>query len=153
METFLPTFLSRRQWKDRRVEIARPLFPGYVFTRIAWGDRNKVVSIPSVVRILSFNGRPADISDQEIESIRLCVGGGIALESHPFPAVGERVRVISGAFEGVEGTVVDRKSKCKIVVSISLIHQAVALEIDSEHLERLPSVTSACRPSGSTPRK
>ncbi len=153
VEAFLPTFLSRRQWKDRRVEIARPLFPGYVFTRIAWGDRIKVVSIPSVVRILSFNGRPADISDQEIENIRLCVEGGVTLESHPFPAVGERVRVISGAFEGVEGIVLDRKSKCKIVVSISLIHQAVALEIDSEHLEPLPSATAACRRSESTPRQ
>jgi transcription antitermination factor NusG len=153
VETFLPTSLSRRQWKDRRVEIARPLFPGYVFTRIAWGDRIKVVSIPSVVRILTFNGRPADISDREIESIRLCVGGGVALESYPFPAVGERVRVISGAFEGVEGVVLDRKSKCTVVVSISLIHQAVALEIDSEHLELLPSVASAYRLSGSTPRQ
>jgi len=153
VETFLPTLSSRRQWKDRRVEIARPLFPGYVFTRIALADRIKVVSIPSVVRILSFNGQPAEISDQEIESVRLCVGGGVALESHPVPEVGERVRVTSGAFEGVEGIVVDRKSKCKLIVSISLIHQAVALEIDSNQLESLQSVTSRCRLSGYTPRQ
>jgi transcription antitermination factor NusG len=153
VEAFLPTLPSRRQWKDRSVEIARPLFPGYVFTRIALKERVKVVTIPSVVRILSFNGQPAEISDQEIESVRLCVGGGVALESHPFPEVGERVRVISGAFEGVGGIVVDRKSKWKIVVSINLIHQAVALEIDSGHLELLQSVPSACQLSGYTRRQ
>jgi len=153
VETFLPTLLSRRQWKDRKVKIAQPLFPGYVFTRIAAEERIKVVSIPSVIRVLSFNGQPVDISDQEIENIRLCVGGGVGLESHPFPEIGERVRVISGAFEGVEGTVVDRKNNCKVVISISLIHQAVALEIDFKHLELLPSITSACRPNEYMPRQ
>lgn len=152
VEAFLPTCSSRRRWKDRSVEIARPLFPGYVFTRISSGDRIKVVSIPSVVRILSFNGRPAEISEQEIESVRLCVGGGARLEAHPFPEVGERVRVSSGAFEGVEGVVVDRKNKCKIIVSISLIHQAVALEIDASRLEPSHSFPPASSLSGHSPR-
>jgi len=151
VETFLPTFASRSRWKDRNVEISRPLFPGYVFTRICLGDRTKVVSIPSVVRILSFNGRPAEISDQEIESIRLCVRGGAALEAHPFPEVGERVRVCSGAFEGVEGIVVNQKDKCKVIVSIKLIHQAMALEIDSEHLEPLHSASLDCADIRPTP--
>jgi len=142
VETFLPTFASRSRWKDRSVEISRPLFPGYVFTRICLGDRTKVVSIPSVVRILSFNSRPAEISDQEIESIRLCVGGGATLEAHPVLEVGERVRVCSGAFEGVEGIVVNQKNSCKLIISISLIHQAVALEIDSKHLEPARSASS-----------
>jgi transcription antitermination factor NusG len=145
VETFLPTLVSRRQWKDRKVEISRPLFPGYVFTRIAAKERIKVVSIPSVIRVLSFNGQPADISDQEIESIRICVRSGVGLEPHLFPEIGERVRVVSGAFEGVEGTVVNRKNNCKLVISINLIHQAVALEIDFKHLELLSPLASVCR--------
>jgi len=135
LEAFLPTYATRSRWKDRSVQICRPLFPGYVFTRISLEDRIKVITVPSVVRILSFNGRPADVSDQEIESIRLCLGGGANLEAHPFPEIGESVRVCSGAFEGVEGVVVNSKDKCKVIVSISLIHQSVALEIDAKHLE------------------
>jgi len=144
VEAFLPIFESRSRWKDRNVKISRPLFPGYVFTRITMGDRGKIVSIPSVVRILSFNGRPAEISDQEIENVRLCVGRGATLEAHPIPKIGERVRVCSGVFEGVEGIVLDRKNKCKVIISISLIYQAVALEIDSKHLEPVRSASSAC---------
>jgi transcription antitermination factor NusG len=143
VETFLPIFASRSRWKDRSVEISRPLFPGYVFTRIRMEDRTKVVGIPSVVRILSFNGRPAEISAQEIESVRLCLGGGAALEAHSVPEVGERVRVCSGAFEGVEGIVANRTNRCKVIISISLIHQAVALEIDSKHLEVVESSPSS----------
>jgi transcription antitermination factor NusG len=152
VEAFLPIFASRSRWKDRNVVISRPLFPGYVFTRITMGDRTKIVSVPSVVRILSFNGRPAEIPDQEIESVRLCVRGGATLEAHPIPEVGEPVRVCSGAFEGVEGIVLGRKNKCKVIISISLIHQAVALEIDSKHLEPVRSASSACLLPGYTPR-
>lgn len=143
VEAFLPIFARRSRWKDRNVELSLPLFPGYVFTRITMGDRTKIVSTPSVVRILSFNGRPAEIPDQEIESVRLCVGGGATLEVHPIPEVGELVRVCSGVFEGVEGIVLNRKNKCKVIISISLIHQAVALEIDSKDLEPVRSASSA----------
>lgn len=135
VEAFLPTFTHQSRWKDRRVELARPLFPGYVFTRIGLGERLKIVSVPSVIRILSFNGRLASISDQEIETIRLCVTRGAALEPHPFFEVGERVRVHSGAFAGAEGIVIHQKNRCKVLISIGLIQQSVALEIDSSQLE------------------
>ncbi len=139
VEVFLPTFKSQSQWKDRRVEIARPLFPGYVFTRIGAGEGRKILSIPSVIRILSFNGKPATIPDQEIETIQLCMAGGAALESYPFLEAGERVRVRSGAFEGAEGIVIHQKNKCKILISIGLIQQSVALEIACDQLERVHS--------------
>jgi transcription antitermination factor NusG len=152
VEAFLPIFKSRSRWKDRSVEISRPLFPGYVFTRITMGDRSKVMSIPSVVRILSFNGRPAEIPSQEIESVRLCVEYGATLEAHPIPEVGERARVCAGVFEGVEGIVLNRKNKCKVIISLSLIHQAVALEIDSKYLEPVRSASSAFQLPEHVPR-
>ncbi len=139
VESFLPTFATRSQWKDRRVNIVRPLFPGYVFTRITLGERLKVVSMPNVIRILSHNGMPAAIPDQEIETVRLCVAAGAELSPHAFLEVGERVRVRSGTFEGVEGVVINRRNKCKVIISIGLIQQAVALEIDFDQLERVPA--------------
>lgn len=153
VETFLPTFTSQSRWKDRRVEIARPLFPGYVFTRIGLGERLKIVSIPSVVRILSFNGKPATIPDQEIETIRLCMTGAARLEPHLFLAVGERVRVRSGAFEGAEGIVIHQNNRCKILISIGLIQQSVALEIESSQLERVRCREYADLPHAKTQRQ
>ncbi len=138
VEAFLPTFISESQWKDRRVKITNPLFPGYVFARIRMDEKIRVVSSPSVIRIVSFNGMPAAISEKEIESVRLCSERGALLEMCPFLEVGERVRVRAGAFEGVEGFVINRKNGCKLVISIAVIHQSVAIEINAEQLERLP---------------
>ena len=137
VETFLPTFYKSSRWKDRRVTLDLPLFAGYVFTRISACERARVLAVPSVIRILSFRGVPAPVSDAEIDAIRLCIGRGAILEPHQFIAVGDRVRVKEGAFEGLEGIVVRYKNSCKLVVSIGLIHQSVALEIEANLLEQI----------------
>lgn len=138
VEVFCPTFSVESPWKDRRVTILCPLFPGYVFTRIHLEERIKVVSHPSVLRLLSFNGIPVPIPDCEIDAIRLCVMTGSKLESHPFLETGMRVRVREGLFCGVEGIVIRKSNKCGLVVSISAICQAVVLEVDPECLQPIP---------------
>jgi transcription antitermination factor NusG len=137
VEVFVPTFEVVSRWKDRTVRLETPLFPGYVFTRIAPEERNKVVSAPSVIRMLSFNGKPCPIAESEVEAIRVCIAGGAALQPHMFLQVGERVRIRSGAFEGVEGIVLRHKGACQLVISVALIQQSVALEISAYQLEPL----------------
>ncbi len=39
VEAYLPLYASVRRWKDRRVRLELPLFPGYVFVRLALRDR------------------------------------------------------------------------------------------------------------------
>src|SRR5215470_4543476 len=56
VEHFSPLYSSVRRWKDRRVNLELPLFPGYVFVRLALSDRLRVLQIPSVVRLVGFNG-------------------------------------------------------------------------------------------------
>src|SRR5215469_9864109 len=70
VEHFLPMYGSVRRWKDRRVHLDLPLFPGYVFVRLALRDRLRVLQIPSVVRLVGFNGLPAALPDTEMETLR-----------------------------------------------------------------------------------
>ena len=46
VECFLPLYESVRRWKDRRVRLALPLFPGYVFVRMTLRSRLQVLQIP-----------------------------------------------------------------------------------------------------------
>ena len=137
VEIFLPTIQKTSHWKDRRVTLELPLFAGYVFARIPANERVKVLSTPSVIRLLSCRGIPVPVEDGEIEAVRLCVSRGATLQPHRFMAVGDRVRVREGAFEGLEGVVVRYNNGCKLVISIGLIHQSVALEIDADSLEHV----------------
>ncbi len=145
VEAFLPILKTQSQWKDRKMVIDRPVFPGYVFARIDLNERMSVYRIPGVLRILSFNGQAAAIDDYEIEAVRICLTRGSYPETHPFPVVGEKVRVKSGALQGVEGIVTRVKNQCRIVVSIALIHQSVSAEIDAGLLEPVSMSASGAR--------
>lgn len=141
LEAFLPTFITESRWKDRRVRLKTPVFPGYVFTRINTTQRNKVLGSPGVIRMLCFNGLPAPIDDAEMDSVKLCLERGSVLGPCPFLEVGDRVRVRSGVLEGLEGHISRRKNDRRLIVPITLIHQSVAIEIDVQLLELVTAGT------------
>jgi transcription antitermination factor NusG len=135
VEHFLPTYDTVRQRKDRQVWLRLPLFPGYIFVRVALCERLRVLQIPSVVRLVGFGGRPEPLPESEIEMIRSCLRRGQQFKRHPYLAAGRRVRVVSGPFEGLEGIVVRRKGRTRLVVSLHLIRQSVATELNIADVE------------------
>jgi transcription antitermination factor NusG len=139
VDHFLPLYKCVRRWKDRRKELELPLFPGYVFIRIAFQDRLRVQQLPGVLQIVSFNGKPAPLPDAEIEALRNGLSRNAWLEPHPYLTVGRRVRVRSGPMAGLVGVLVRKKEKFRVVLSVDLILQSVALEVDSADVEPVTS--------------
>jgi transcription antitermination factor NusG len=137
VEHFLPLYSSARRWKDRRVNLDLPLFPGYVFVRMTLGERLPVLQIPSVVRFICFDGRPAALPDNEIDILRFGLAQRLQAEPHPFLNVGRRVRIIRGPFAGLNGILKRRKSKLRVVLSLDLIQQSVAVEVGEADLMAL----------------
>ncbi len=129
VEHFLPLYSSVRRWKDRRVQLEMPLFPGYVFVRFALCDRLRVVQIPSVVRLVGFGGLPTALPDTEMEIMRSGFSDRLRAEPHPFLTVGRRVRITGGPFAGLEGILKRRKSNFRVVVSLELIQRSVAVDV------------------------
>lgn len=134
---FLPVYRSVRRWKDRRKELDLVLFPGYVFVNLDLKDRMRVLQVPSVVRFVSFNGQPAALPDAEIEALSNGLAKGLRAEPHPYLKVGNRVRVKYGPLAGMEGILVRRKEKFRVVLSIDLIQRSVAVEVDESEVQPL----------------
>jgi transcription antitermination factor NusG len=135
IRSFLPLYNIVRRWKDRRKRIDLPLFPGYVFVHMALRDRLQVLQLPGVVQLVSFQGKPASLPDAEIEAMRAALAGSACVTPHPFLAVGRRVRVRSGSIAGLEGILVRRKQKFRVVLSIELIQRSMAIEVDESDIE------------------
>lgn len=129
-EEFLPTYRVRRRWSDRWKELDLPLFPGYVFCRFAPQRSLCVVRTAGVVFVVSFGGTPAPVSDGEIAAIRKAVQSGLEVGPWPYLHVGHRVRIEDGPLAGVEGILVEIKSRRKLVVSVTLLQRSVAVELD-----------------------
>jgi transcription antitermination factor NusG len=132
VECYLPLYRSVRRWKDRCVRLELPLFPGYVFVRVALRERLRVLQIPGVARLVGFDGHPAPVPNEDIDAIRACLSGDHALLPHPY-LDGQRVRVLSGPLAGLTGVVVQKK-QTRLVISFDLLMRSVSVEIGPSNL-------------------
>jgi transcription antitermination factor NusG len=134
-EVFLPLYDSIRRWKDRQKLLSLPLFPCYVFIRGEVGRCLQVVNTPGVHMILNQGEHFAVIPENEIEAIRRTVEGPFRMEPHPFLRCGDRVRVVCGSLQGVEGILVRKKNQFRLVLSVDMLAKSVAVEIDAADVE------------------
>lgn len=132
MENYLPLVQEVHQWKDRRKLVELPVFPGYVFARFADSSRTRleVLRAAGTVRILGSGDRIEPVPEFEIDSIRRLLKANVPLFAHPFLREGAWVRVKRGPLKDLEGLLVRVKSKTRLVLSVSLLSQSVATEID-----------------------
>jgi transcription antitermination factor NusG len=139
VEAFLPACPQVRTWSDRKKLVELPLFPGYLFARIAW-------TTPSRVRILQTNGvvgfvgsrsEASPVPAQQIEAVRFLVQARKECLPHPYLTVGQRVQIRSGALQGLEGILVRIASDHSLVVSVDLIHRSVAIRLNGYEVESL----------------
>ena len=131
IEAFLPTVPRWSRWKDRKKQIAWPLFPGYCFARFDPQHRLSILKCTGVVSIISFDGEPAAIPEHEIDSIRQLVESDLAYDPCPMIREGEMVEVMHGPLKGVAGRLVRKGTHARLILSVDLIGQAVSVEVDA----------------------
>jgi transcription antitermination factor NusG len=143
IECYLPLYRSRRRWNDgSRVSLELPLFPGYLFIHIQRGERGSVLAVPGALAVVGgTGGEPAPLPDATIDALRAGLNR-YTVEPHPLVSAGRRVRIRSGALEGLEGVIVRSKNGFRVVLTLEQIMQSYAVEVDLDDLELLPSKAS-----------
>jgi transcription antitermination factor NusG len=137
IESFCPTYETVRIWKNRqRIKLILPLFPSYLFVHIHPRERDKVLQSPGVLQIVGKKREYSPLPDSEIEFLRSSVCRQ-RIEPYRELVIGDRVRIKSGVMQGVEGTLVRRGSSMRFVLTIELINQHAAIQVDAEDLEPL----------------
>jgi transcription antitermination factor NusG len=134
VEHFLPQYESERRWKDRKVRLQLPLFPGYLFVHMAAQEKLRVLQVPGVVRLVGFHGSPTPLPEEDVNRIREFLGQGWRAEPHPYLQVGKRARVVRGPLTGMEGIVARRNKRSRLVVSFELIQRSMAVEMEEGDL-------------------
>lgn len=131
IEVFLPTREVVRQWKDRKKKVIEPLFKNYIFAWVNERERVQVLQTDGVVRCVSFGGRPARVSEEEIEQIKIAQrdGSRLAVVDIPRPAPGEKVTVVEGPLRGLRGEVTDHRGEMHLLIMIPSIRQALRVNV------------------------
>ena len=133
VETYLPLHREIRRWNQRRAEVEIPLFPGYVFVHLCLKDRLKALEHPSVVSLVSFSGRPAALPDAEIQALRNTLAQREA-EPYPYLMPGKRVRIKNGPLTGLEGTIIRKKGRLRMIVSVDFLQRSIAVDLEPTDL-------------------
>jgi transcription antitermination factor NusG len=136
-EVFLPLYTAARRWQDRTKQLSVPLFPCYVFIRGGLDRQLQLLRTPGVFTVVGWAGHPATIPDAQIEGVRRMVESSVRVEPYPYLTCGDRVRVRSGALQGLEGILVRKKNLSRLIVSLEMLGRSAAVEIDIGCLERL----------------
>lgn len=133
LQHYLPLRMERKKYQRRRVEVWKPLFPGYVFVRFQPEQRISVLQSGQIARILEVKDQLKFIN--EIEQIRKALGADPGLHACPAITTGMIVRITEGPFQGLEGVVVKSKGCARVIINVNMIGQGVAIEADEDVLE------------------
>lgn len=138
IDTFLPSIKKWRQWKDRRMSVDFPLFPGYLFVRIR-PDSEHFVNVlrtkGAVTLVSSEPGNPTPVSAEEINSLRVLIETGKELDIYPHLKEGARVRVRRGPLKGAEGVLQEKGDQYMFLINVNLLGRSVGLKIYADDVE------------------
>jgi len=135
--TFLPLVSEVHRWSDRKKIVQLPLFSCYVFAKIPPTNeyRLRILQADGVLRLVGTRGEGTPIPDEQIESVRIMVQQQLPWASHPFLKIGQRVRIRSGALDGMEGVLLSRAGENTLVISIDAIQRSLAVRVEGYEVE------------------
>ncbi len=135
LEAFLPVHRCRHKWKNGVwADLELPLFPSYLFGRIAMGERIRLLRLPGILGFAASTAHPTAIPEEEIDALRR-ITDNMRAEPHPFLNLGDRVRIVAGPLAGMEGILSRHKQGYRLILSIEIIMRSVAVEVSQFEIE------------------
>ncbi len=137
VETFLPVVTEVHRWSDRKKSVQLPLFSCYVFAKFVpnRAERLRLLRVDGVLSLIGSQGEGSPIPNEQIDAVRTLVAGALPWSSYPFLKIGQRVRIRSGAMDGVEGILVSRNGSSTLVISVDAIQRSLAVCVEGYLVE------------------
>lgn len=135
VEHYLPLRKESKIYQRRKVVTEKPLFPSYVFANFNARQRLGLLKTKQVVKILEVNDQ--ERLKRDLAGIRMALDADPGLSPCSRVTQGDMVKIISGPFAGIEGVVEKTKNRLRIVLNVVSIGQGVALEVETDMIERI----------------
>ena len=132
---YLPLVAKDNLIRGRRVRSHLPLFAGYVFVYGTDEERVRCLTTNRISRVL-----PVDEQDQlwhDLRQVNRLIASDEPVTVEQRLGEGQRVRIRAGAMKDLEGTVIARRKKARLLVAVNFLRQGVSVELDDFLLEPL----------------
>ncbi|RJP46161.1 MAG: hypothetical protein C4548_03285 [Desulfobacteraceae bacterium] len=130
---FLPMVCRKQKSKNRERISYIPIFSGYVFFLADDFERLSALRSNHAARIIDVGDEVKLI--EELTQIALVMSKGAQVYPYDFIAEGRWVRVKSGPLKDVVGRVVRKDRNYRLVLSVEIIMQSIAVTIDADQVE------------------
>ncbi|MHB9057087.1 MAG: UpxY family transcription antiterminator [Paludibacteraceae bacterium] len=140
IENFLPVQEEIRQWSDRRKKVERVLIPMMIFVKVDAAEQRRVIELPAIFRYLVLRGehQPAVIPEYQMNSFRFMVDlseGPVNMQNELL-VPGEKVRVVKGPLQGLEGELIMMDGKSRLAVRIEQLGYAT-VELPGNYVQKV----------------
>jgi len=133
--TTLPCYESAHKYRGKTVVFQKPLFPGYVFLKMAANQADSVRQSDHVANLLQVFDQ--DTFQRQLQDIVTALELNLGVRLAPSLGEGMRVRIKGGPLQGVEGWVEKRYGMTTVLLRLDFISQAAAVKMDADLLEQI----------------
>lgn len=131
--TYCPRIARRQLRRGRGVDVARPMFPGYVFVRVSRSHQHwrPILSTYGVRRLMRCGNSLSVLDDEFVQALRSReVGGVIARPAHPLE-VGQQIQLVAGPFDGLIATILSVDDKDRLTLLLDMLGGPIRLRVGS----------------------
>ncbi|WP_330512382.1 transcription termination/antitermination protein NusG [Enterococcus faecalis] len=139
----VPEETEKEVKNGKEKEIVHKTFPGYVLVEMIMTDDSWYIvrNTPGVTGFVGSHGagsKPAPLLQEEINHILRSIGMRSTRQSDLEVALGDTVKIIEGAFSGLEGVVTEiDEEKQKLKVNIDMFGRETSTELDFEQVDNI----------------
>jgi len=134
---YVPMRKTTRTYQRRKLIVELPVFTGYAFACYSEPKRLEILQSNYIVKVI-VPYKPRQFV-RELIMVRRALRVDPTLKSAPSFEEGQLVRITSGPFMGTEGIVNRIAGNMRVMLNVSIIGQALKIEVQQDDIEKISS--------------
>lgn len=140
ISAYLPLEKKLNYWSDRKKWVSCPLFPCYIFVYVSNIEFYRVFEHPSVIKYVSFEGKPASVSEKQIETIQKIIDTKQKYSIiNSIIKTGTEVVLINGPLKGICGEVIGQSGSKRFIIRMRDIGYSLVMNLP-EYMISVPEL-------------
>lgn len=137
-QSYLPLTNEVKTWSDRKKVKKVPLFNNYLFIKHDESGFQNIKKMPGFVEYVRFGKYPSLVPEQQIMMVKAVLEADSFATSKARSLVkGEKVRIIKGPMEGMEGELIKDQLNLKVAIEVTYLERSLQVSVPINNILKL----------------
>ncbi|MFA5956416.1 transcription termination/antitermination protein NusG [Hyphomicrobium sp.] len=135
-EPYMPVMRKQIRHARQVRDVLRPLFPGYLFVHLSPAHRRwrPILSTVGIRSVVCSGDVPCVVPETFIDDLKQREQDGVIVRSASSRQIGETVRIVQGAFDGLAGKIIGLSENDRLIVLLDFLNRPVRVKIPGDLL-------------------